>query len=61
MRPTAWYGTTPLPPDWPNDLGPSECLACYLDPKTGGISKPIEQCRIHVATRIDATKQRTLA
>lgn len=49
------------PPDWPRDLAPGDCLACFLDPATGGTggcAVPREQCLRHrEASRIDAPGQ----
>lgn len=35
------------PPGWPLDIGPGSCLACYRDPKLGGIDRPAVQCTEH--------------
>lgn len=46
-------GPCTCPPNWPRDIGPTSCRACYDDPKKGGIDIPMDQCTAHQATRLD--------
>lgn len=46
-------GACTCPQGWPRDIGPSSCLACYDDPKEGGVDMPLDQCLEHQSRRLD--------